>query len=188
MGQMTDIMVDVETTGTDPEQLGIIQLSAIKFNLQTLEVGEHFNRYPALLPKRTWSDSTKDFWQRKFRPYWLEIVGKEEPAVPVYQDFDAWVSKDAPDGGYRFWAKPVKFDWTAVESHLSQLGIPMPFPHWQSYDVHSYIAGLKGEVSRTNIEEVVAFKGIKHNALHDAAYQIDLLFHAKRNHIAAEVA
>lgn len=188
MGKMTDIMVDVETTGTDPEQLGILQLSAIKFNLQTLEVGDSFDRFPGLLPKRVWSDSTKDFWQRKFRPYWLQMVAKEEEPIQVYKDFDAWVSSDSPDGGYRFWAKPIKFDWTIVESHLSQLGIAMPFPHWNAYDVHSYIAGLKGEVSRTDIESQVPFSGVKHNALHDAAYQIDLLFHAKRNHVAAEVA
>lgn len=184
---MTDIMVDTETTAVDPEIGGIIQLSAIKFNLETLTVGDHFDRCPALLPKRNWEYSTREFWMKKNRAVFDSIIARQETGEPVFRDFVDWVAKDAPDGGYRFWAKPVKFDWPFVESHLSQLGLIMPFPHWQGFDVHSYIAGLRGEVGRTNIESEVEFRGSQHNALHDCAHQIDLLFHAKRSHVHAEL-
>lgn len=189
MEPMTDIMVDTETTHTDPEMGGVIQLSGIKFNLLTLEVGEVFDRCPRPLPKRVWSAGTEEFWMKKNRAVYSTILAREEEGPKVYQDFYNWVSADSPDGGYRFWAKPVKFDWPFLESQMTQLGLEMPFPHWAAMDVHSYIAGLRGEVSRTNIEEQVPFPegGSKHNSLHDCAYQIDLLFKAKREHIHAEI-
>lgn len=125
----------------------------------------------------------------KNRGVFETIIRRQEPGPRVFEDFDRWVSADSSfvPGGYRFWAKPVKFDWPMVESHMVQLGMNMPFPHWQAFDLHSYVAGLRGAVGRVDIEKEVPFRGAKHNALHDVAYQIDLLFHAKRNHVAVEV-
>lgn len=187
MALMNAVMVDTETTHTDPDAGGIIQLSAIKFNLETLELGDHFDRCPAILPRRVWSESTKEFWQVKNRPHWLKIVEREEDPLPVYRDFSDWLRADAPDGGFTFWAKPVKFDWPFIESQYLQLGLAMPFAHWNQMDLHSYIAGLRGDVRRTDIEKELPFNGVKHNSLHDVAWQLDLLFHAKRGHVHAEV-
>jgi len=183
MEPMTHMMVDLETTGVDPLENGIRQLSAIKFNLETLEVGGAFDRCPSMLPRRHWSASTRKFWN-DHPDVDKEIVMREEPALQVYRDFNAFCS----DGNYIFVAKPIKFDWPMLESHLTQLGLPMPFGHWKVLDLHSYVMGLRGATSRVDIESEVEFRGKPHNALHDCAYQIDLLFHAKRHHVAAEMA
>ena len=183
MAEMNMMMVDTETTGVDPEDNGLRQLAAIKFNLDTFEVGASFDRCPSLLPRRHWSASTRKFW-KDHPEVDRELMMREEPAEQVFRDFLRFCS----DGNYTFVAKPAKFDWPFVESHLTQLGLPMPFAHWKVLDLHSYVMGLRGATSRVDIESEVPFNGKPHNALHDAAYQIDLLFHAKRNHIAAEMA
>jgi len=185
--EMTHIMVDCETTDVDPQRGGVIQISAIKFNPTTLKVGPVFDGCPALLRTRRWSDSTRKFWRIDNKEVYANIVGRQRPAREVFQAFADFCCKDAPFGGYVFVAKPIKFDWPMIESQMIELDIEFPFAHWNYLDLHSYIAGLRGDVVRTAIEDEVPFPagGSKHNALHDCAWQIDLLFHAKRAHIPA---
>lgn len=186
MARFTHMMVDTETTGVDPSINGVIQIAAIKFNPDTFEVGPAFDACPSILPRRVWSDSTRRFWSGH-REIYESIVARERPYDEVYREFSQFATDDAPFGGYTFVAKPTKFDWPILESQYLQLGLPFPFAHWNTLDLHSCISGLRGVCSRTNIEDEVPFTGAKHNALHDCAYQIDLLFHAKRNHISAEI-
>lgn len=186
MTQMTDIMVDVETTGTNPHTAAIIQLSAIKFNLDTREVGGFFDRYPAPLPFRAWSDGTRDFWMKHPEVYG-EIMSKQEPALPVFQSFFRWVTEDEPNGGYRFWAKPVTFDWPLVASHMEQCDLPMPFHYRIARDVNSFAAGLKANPEHPAIDEGIIFKGKEHNALHDCGFQIDCLFDVSKRFVPTEI-
>ncbi|MGN6819315.1 MAG: 3'-5' exoribonuclease domain-containing protein, partial [Sphingomonas sp.] len=78
------------------------------------------------------------------------------------------------------WAKPLSFDWPFVASHFEQLGGRMPFHYRIARDLNSFIAGLRGIPEHTSMEEIVPNNGDKHNALHDCAFQIDCLMHAKR--------
>lgn len=190
MAQMTHIMVDVETTDTTPDIAGILQIAAIKCNLDTLEVGTSFNGYPSLLPRRRWSENTRKFWRVDNRVAYDQIVAQEQPARAVFQAFADFCCKDAPYGGYIFVAKPTKFDWPIVESNMLDLDIVFPFAHGRYLDMHSWVSGLRGSGQKTTIEDEVPFPagGTVHNALHDCAWQIDCMFHAKRNHIHAELA
>jgi DNA polymerase III epsilon subunit-like protein len=190
VGAMTHIMVDCETTDTSPETGGIIQLAGIKFNPDTLEVGASFEGCPMILPRRRWSESTRKFWRIDNRVVYDGIIARQRPARDVFQEFANFVCKDAPFGGYIFVAKPVKFDWPMVESNMLDLDIPFPFAHYKYLDMHSWISGLRGQGTKTTIEDEVPFPvgGDKHNALHDCAWQIDCMFHAKRNHVRAELA
>jgi len=181
---MTHIMVDVETTHTDPEDGGILQLAAVKFDPVMMRTGETFDRCPTMLPHRYWSDGTREFWN-KHRPVLDSIYARQEPAEQVFRDF----ARFCGDKSYIFVAKPVKFDWPFVESHFNQLGLQFPFGHSHYLDLHSYVSGLRGVPFRVGIEDEVPFPagGNVHNALHDCAYQIDLIFAAQRNHVRAEV-
>lgn len=189
MEEMTHIMVDSETTDVDPQRGGVIQLAAMKFNPTTLKVGAHFEACPMLLRTRRWAEGTRKFWRVDNREVYADIVSRQQPARAVFQAFADFCCKDAPFGGYTFVAKPIKFDWPMIESQMTELDIEFPFAHHNYLDLHSYIAGLRGDVKRTGIENEVPFpaNGKKHNALHDCAWQIDLLFHAKRQHIPAQM-
>lgn len=181
MDEMTHIMADTETTGTDPETAGIIQLAAIKFNLATGKIGPMFDMCPSLLPRRSWSDSTKAFW-RGHRDVYEQIVAREQPARQVFQAFADFCCEGAPFGGYIFVAKPVKFDWPMIESHMIDLDIPFPFAHHAYLDVNSYMAGAEGVGGPREVTTEVPFPagGQEHNALHDCAYQIDMLRAVRR--------
>src|SRR5687767_13101146 len=104
MLQMTDVMVDTETTGLNPQTSAIIQLSAIKFNFKERAIGQMFDRAPAMLPMRSWHEGTREFWMVKNRATYDELIIRQEEARPVFLDFFNWIGKDEPEGGYRFWA------------------------------------------------------------------------------------
>ena len=190
MGTMTHIMIDCETTGVTPDLAGVIQLAGIKFNPDTLEVGASFEGCPMILPRRRWDDGTRKFWMQDNRAVLETIIARQQPARGVFQAFADFCCADAPFGGFVFVAKPVKFDWPMIESNMLDLDIPFPFSHGKYLDMHSWISGLRGQAAKTTIEDEVPFPagGDKHNALHDCAWQIDCMFHAKRNHIRAEIA
>ena len=183
-GLMTDIMVDIETMGTSVRS-GIIQIAAIKFNFETGEIGETFDRCPAPLPFRQWDDSTREFWQVRNRNVYLQIISRQEPGPQVYHDFFHWVGKDGVD--YRFWAKPLSFDWPILADNMEQVGLPMPFHYRIARDQNSYMAALKGSPEHPAFDDGKVFTGDEHNALHDAAFQIDMLMDAKRRYISTEV-
>lgn len=186
--EFPDMMVDVETTGNDnPSIFGCFQISAIKFNARTGAVGDVFDRCPMLLPNRCWTGDTQQFWMGRNRPVYDQLVARQEPAQKVWEDFRDFALKDAPNGGYRFWAKPITFDWAVVASHFLQLGLPMPFHFRFARDLNTYMAALAGGPEHTNMEAVVPFNGDKHNGLHDCAFQIDMLMYCVRRHVHAEV-
>lgn len=178
---MTDMMIDVETTGTSsPNHNGIFQIAALEFNYNTGAIGRGFDRCVNLLPYRFWDEDTKEFWQVKHRDLYLKLVDRMEPYPLVWGDFVKFVlAGDVPYGGYRFWCKPLSFDWPLVNSHILQLGGIMPFHYRNGRDLNSFMSALAGKAETLNMENVVFNKGEAHNALHDCAYQIDMLMAAK---------
>jgi len=188
MSAFTDMMVDVETTGNDdPSVFGCFHVAAIKFNAKTGEIGPMFDRVPELLPRRHWTGDTRDFWLGRNREVYNRIIARSEPALPVWQAFHAFCLDGAPDGGFRFWGKPITFDWTVIASHFLQLGMTMPFHYRLARDLNTYIAALRDDPAHPDMEKQVPFNGDKHNGLHDAAFQIDMLMEAQRQHIHASV-
>lgn len=176
----TDIMVDKETTGTNPAYNGIIQLAAVKFNPATREVSpDTFDRCLALAPNRFWDEGTRNWWG-KMPDVYQSIVERAEEPLTVLKDFSQWVTKDQPNiqGGYRFWAKPITFDWSFLASYYAQYGLKMPFHYRYARDMNSYIAGLAGSPEHISLENEVPFEGKEHHALWDCFHQIQVLFHA----------
>ena len=177
----TDIMVDIETTGTLPEYNGIIQLAAVKFNLDTREVSPNiFDRALSLAPNRFWDEGTRQFWQKHPGVY-RGLMERAELPHKVLSDFYNWVLLDQPDieGGYRFWAKPVSFDWPFLASYMRQHGMEMPFHYRYACDMNSYIRGLRSNPEHYKLEDEIPFEGEEHNAKWDCFHQIQVLFAAQ---------
>lgn len=174
MEQYPDVMLDIETTGTRPETANIIQIAAVRFNLQTREIDtDFFNRCLLPLPQRYWAEDTRKWWSTK--PETLnEIWDRMEPAQRVIEDFQKWVGHEGPT----LWAKPSHFEFPFLTSYFNDLGVPMPFHYRNVNDQNSWIRGRFHPLTPPQIEKELEFVGTEHNALHDVLHQIKVVFKA----------
>lgn len=174
-----DIMVDCETTGTDPDNNAMVQLAAVKFDLATRSVQpfpEMFDRCLRMPQNRYFEEGCrKNFWGK--RPQiWNTIQSRaEEPAV-VMKDFVNWVGFSNPKP-VRFWAKPTTFDWGFMASYLRQYDLDNPFHYRWAVDMNSFIRGLAKDPT-VESHYVASLGGDAHNAIYDVLNQINQVFEA----------
>jgi len=182
-----DVMVDIETTGTHPEHSAIIQIAAVRFNMDTMTVdaNDMFNRCLAVAPGRFWEESTRAFWTGKNSKVYHEICTKMEDPETVIKAFQEWANKGrAPsETPLRFWGKPTSFDYAFIQSYFRQFNVHLPFHYRYQRDMNSYIAGMRGNPDHPDIR--IPFTGDEHNALHDVLHQIKTLFTVKAEKEAA---
>ena len=173
-----DVMIDVETTGTDSSHSAMIQLAAVKFNLaeRKIDTGSMFNRCLRIPPNRFWSEDTRQWWGQQKRSVLDGIYANMEDPHTVMTDFATW-SGYSPEQPLRFWAKPTSFDFNFVASYFNQYEIMNPYHFRFATDMNSFIRGMARDSSVPTFKND-EFVGDAHNALHDVINQIDTLFKA----------
>lgn len=168
-----DHMVDLESTGLNFERNGIIQISAVRFNLAERTIShDFFDRCLALPDNRFWDESTRIWWMKK-KDVLMSILGRgEEPSV-VLEAFSAWVGPNAS-----MWAKPTHFDHVFLKSYFSDANKPHPYFYRTANDMNSFLRGRYFPAPAPQWEYEMEFHGDKHNAIHDCLHQISVLFKA----------
>lgn len=175
--EFLDIMIDTETSGTNPEINGLLQISAVKFDYKTRSVQPYtdfFDRCLRLPKNRYWEEGTREWWGK--RPQVLRgIMARGEDPQVVMKDFFDWVGyqNSAP---VRFWAKPTTFEWGYFASYARQFDLQTPFHYRWATDMNSFIRGMAGDPSVES--HYVPFEGEAHNAIFDVLNQINCLFDA----------
>lgn len=172
----TDVMVDIETTGVHPNKNAILELAAVKFNLQDRTVSpDMFRRAMRQNPTvRHWDVGTWNWWQKGKMDIYLKLVKEGEDPHVVMRDFFDWITEDSTQ--LRFWSKPSTFDYPFVASYLEDHGQDIPFSYREANDLNTFIRGLYFPNPVDTSDEPV-FEGVAHNALVDVLNQIKVLFH-----------
>lgn len=174
MTSYPDVMVDIETTGTDPAFASIRQIAAVKFNYATGEIGPMFDRCLWMPASRFWEDSTFNWWQ-KMPELSAKIDIRAENPRQVMEDFVAWAGQEYQP---RFWAKPTTFDFSFIASYCRMYELDNPFHFRFARDLNSFMAALAGGAEHQDMKHV-PFVGSEHNAIDDCLHQITMLFEAK---------
>ena len=174
---MLDVMVDIETTGTDPEHSAIIQIAAVRFNLETKEINSEsmFNRCMWMPHGRYWAEDTRSWWNRQKPEVLAGIYERQEDPGTVMRAFHAWSIEKPVLAPLRFWAKPTSFDFTFVASYFKSFDLMNPYHFREATDLNSYLRG-RGHQDVNSFWKDVPPVGDAHNALHDVLYQIKGLF------------
>ncbi len=179
----TDVMIDVETTGTSSfDHNAIIQIAGVKFNYETQEVCEDmFNMSLAIPPGRFWDKKTEEWWHKDKLHVLREIQANAQPTEGAIRAFYTWLLKDYPsnDDGLRFWAKPPHFDFSFLASYFNQYGLTNPCVYNKARCLNTHIAALRGSADHWPLEKEIPFNGAEHNALMDCIHQLKVLFEAK---------
>jgi DNA polymerase III alpha subunit (gram-positive type) len=177
MNTCCDVMCDIETTGTSPDENAILQIAAVKFNIRTRDVDPNFfNMNLTMPPKRFWDESTRHWWMQQDPAVWDAITtNPQEPSV-VLQAFADWAGYHHPEP-LRFWAKPTSFDFTFVQSYFKQFGVAFPFHYRNAVDLNSFIRGRTLRMDLKEIPEIdLPFEGDAHNGIYDCIHQIKIAF------------
>ena len=175
----TDIMVDLETTGTDSRYAAIIQLSAVMFNLKTGEIGPQFDEclaLPQILP-RVWDHKTKQWWlaNSERKNILNGILARMRDPYDVIVDFIKWNGDNgAPK---HFWSKPSHFDYNLLDSYFRDYHFNNPFIYWKARDMRSYLLGL---YFPEPLPDLRLKSDDAHNALADTMFQVSELIRLTR--------
>lgn len=186
----TDVMVDIETTGTNSERNAIIQIAAVKFNYATGTVSDNFfNRCLAVHPGREWDFDTRGWWMKQGNV--LETIqARAEDPYTVMRAFYDWLLADWPSErpeGLQFWGKPTHFDYVFIASYFKMFGLENPCHFRYARDLNSFMAGLRGDTAHPAFEDDPQMDGPAHDALFDTLHQIKLLMHAKSKVVTASI-
>ena len=159
---MRDVLLDLETSGVNPNTAAIIQIGAVKFDPFSGEMGETFKVSLKMPRNRYWQEDTRKFWLSRL-PLFNEIVKDEKDTYEGFKSFIDWVNKDTINP--RVWSKPLSFDVPFIASYCEQYDVPNPFNHWEHRDVRSFLMGIYGE----NLPKLEMKNGLtEHDALCDA--------------------
>lgn len=179
-GYFQHLMCDVETTGTSPDRNHLIQICAIRFNLQRQEYDpEPFNFCLSTvgLAHRSWDESTRDWWMDEERIETLNKIRHEarDPKV-VMSALALWLNNTKP----LFWANRNGFDFMFIQSYYKDLGLPCPFNWWNTNDLLSYTKGLFIGAKKPFFDKKkFEFIGTRHDAVDDTLHQLRYLFHCE---------
>lgn len=177
-----DIMVDMETTGTQPETTAIIQIAAVKFNLQEGTVSPHtFDRCLMMPPTRFWQEDTRTWWLKDKKDLLMSIMSRGEKPGKIMEDFKTWVQADLDpyNDNPILWAKPSHFEYPFLESYFKEFGVGNPFHYRYTNDMNSFLRGRYFPQTPPPLETLLPFEGDVHNAIHDVLHQIKVMLTAK---------
>lgn len=176
---MLDVMIDLETTGTDPSNNAIIQIAAIRFDYERREIGSVFCRSLAIPYGRYWDEGTREWWA-KMPDLFSRIMATAGPPEMVFKDFQTWCLNTAPfSGDQRLWAKPAHFEFPFLQSYARQFGLDLPFHYRNVVDLNSFTRGLANDPGRKPLDKEIEFHGEQHNAFDDVGHQIKVALMAK---------
>ncbi len=173
-----DIMVDIETTGTDPSHSAILQIAAVAFNLETKQVSpELFNMSLSVPPNRFWDEGTREFWG-KHREVLAKIRSTAQDPAFVLQSLREWTLRHAGSEA-RLWGKPISFEAPMLESYFRQYGLTNPFGFRLVRDQRTWISAKLGPVVDVLAwEKARPMEGAAHDAIFDALHQVKLVMEA----------
>lgn len=169
-----NLMLDFETLGTSPETI-VLSLGAVLFDEKNIlkEFYCEFDLQNQIDIKRTMSASTFKWWLSQDKD--AQAVFKEGTVKLLIQDFFIKFNdflNITPRNKLIAWGNGANFDVAIIEdiyrryNSIGEDSIP-----WKFWNVMCYRTFNK----LTDCKKLIEFKGVKHNALDDARYQVQTI-------------
>lgn len=174
-------MVDIETTGLEPNRNAILSIGLLRFDYNTFEAtADGIYERIAIPAGRVWDADTEKWWHQQSPEAYNEAVysgARENPDVIVY-----YIAKTVKPGSY-FWSKPAHFDYPFVASYMKDYlsnNVKNPFNYRKVIDVRSYITGMgPSAVLAADSYEKMNASQPNHMPINDCLYALGMLRAAK---------
>ena len=171
------LIIDVETTGTNPDTSSIIQLGAVVFSKEGYLEPYTFNEY--ILPyKPEWTEEA----EKVHKITYGQITEKGNPLIEVLERFEQWASNYMlGELKQKFWLAQwsAGFDVSMLKKAYESLGVNYPF-HYRAFDIASIVRielARRGRLHQKCGEDKCALAlsiKVDETKLHDALYDAQL--------------
>ena len=161
-----DIMIDLETLGTDPGDV-VLSIGMVKFDLETGKIGDEFYRVinleDSIKNGLTISASTFQWWLEQTRDAQKRLFDKNAPTLAeVLMDVCGFIDKKT----YKVWGNGSGFDLGLLSALFRKFNSPVPWAFWNERDVRTLADLVPG------IKDEFLFQGTQHYAVDDCKHQI----------------
>jgi inhibitor of KinA sporulation pathway (predicted exonuclease) len=176
-----DIMLDLETLGLG-DNVVIIQISAVVFNIKSGDILEVFDEYinPQDSVKRGFKieSSTVEWWfsqsEEVFQNVFVKSLNSKNTIDKVLLNFNTWISKIKEEQkvnnkyNINMWGNGILADNKWLRQAYKLCNIEPCWKFYEDKDVRTLL-----ELGRRLFSyEMLKFEGTKHNALDDCKHQI----------------
>ncbi len=154
-----------ETNTFDELLANSFYVNILDQSYDTLQVRNVFKNNPKT--EKFWAEQAEEARNAFLSPEPVDILS----ALQLLSD---WVGKTLGEKGH-VWANPPTFDLVIINQHYHHFGLEIPY-HYRTYKCMRTLSHAANYVSTKPIELDPSFiRVVKHNALHDAAYQAGVI-------------
>jgi hypothetical protein len=168
--QFHHVMIDLETMG-NKNRAAICTIGAIEFDISSGVKGREFYEkidLQSCLDLGLQIDgSTVRWWMGQPDQARNEIIQDGRNIHQVLFKLNHWFAACHP--GYQVWGNGSSFDLVILESAFEAVGQQAPWDFRNERDVRTML------MLYPNVKDYVKHRGIKHHALSDCRYQIELV-------------
>lgn len=180
-----EFSVDIETTGTNPENNAIMQIGAAAFDFDRGLIGPTFCVNMTMPGNRYWDEDTRSWWMKQSPETFDSVTVNPVPPAVGIRMFADWVCQHSSAIKEPVMiAKPTSFERPFIQSYCAEYGVKNPFHYRADLCLNSFIRGLRRDIRANpwDLENEVPAVGNAHNGLDDALYQIAVLLTAKQRY------
>ena len=174
--QMTHLMVDLETMGSNPEA-PIVAIGAVFFDPNTGNTGAEYYQIVSLESAMEFGakpDAATIIWWLKQSPEARAPItgGDAVSLMDAIDSFDEFAHENSTNGikSVQIWGNGSSFDNVILRRAYEQVGAELCVPHWNDRDVRTIVE--LGKTIGMNPRHEIPFEGDMHNALADALHQV----------------
>jgi len=178
---MKDIMVDIETLGTDTNSV-IVSISAVAFDLANGKIGSSFEIGIDILEQALSGgiidNSAIAWWYTQSKEAKEALTRIESHSVGKSLDaFNKWITKNSLVNlkDVKLWGNGSGFDNVLIRNLYRRHDIDFVLPYWCDNDVRTLVT--LANIDTRNYK----FDGTKHNGIDDCLHQIKYCTDAYRS-------
>jgi exodeoxyribonuclease VIII len=167
----SNIMVDIETLGTDNNSL-ILSISAVEFDLISGRTGREFEigiNLDDQIANGAIVDVATCIWWFKQDEAAVKALFRL-PRISLKKalyDFNFWLDEcKTKNSDIKLWGNGVSFDNVIIRNLYKRANVEFVLPYWCDTDVRTLVT--LGNIDTRNF----AFNGIKHRGIDDCKHQI----------------
>jgi hypothetical protein len=180
MGRI-DIMVDIETLGTESDST-IFQIAAISFDILTGKQIDTFNGIADISKNSylTVDGSTLKWWLNANKELLTELLNKGVgSSEELLEDFHRWLKRQSKDTKDLYlWGNGILFDNKMIQAQFKNECLEYPIYYKNDRDVRTIVdlAGAKLGISEKELKDKFTDESlVHHDAFDDVRYQISLV-------------